>query len=128
PGNPMSSIKHFVSPRAGDVRKDSPDKNAWTLYPTCWSRPDKDSRTDSLSSTIDTSGCSSTTTPSLCVSRRLRVRGRGKRLLRRPSSSFSLEALQSGSAIRLAAVHWTLVLVQSGVRDELAESLRGADA
>src|SRR5439155_5004815 len=50
-----SRSRQLVSPTTSDARNASADEKAWAAKPNCRSRSGSDSRTDSSSSTIDTS-------------------------------------------------------------------------
>src|ERR687892_2769001 len=55
PGIATSRIRQLVSLTASDARNASADENAWAANPNCRSKSGNDSRTDSSSSTTDTS-------------------------------------------------------------------------
>ena len=52
----MSTIKQSLFFKSSDARSSSAEENVYTPYPNSWSKPGKDSRTDSSSSMTDTSG------------------------------------------------------------------------
>ena len=51
----MSRIRQLVSSTTSDARNASAEENAWAAKPNCRSKSGSDSRTDSSSSTTDTS-------------------------------------------------------------------------
>src|SRR5918994_2659978 len=55
PGIATSRSRQLVSPTTSEARNASADENAWAAKPNCRSKSGSDSRTDSSSSTIDTS-------------------------------------------------------------------------
>src|SRR5437879_4987600 len=55
PGMAISRIRQLVFPIASEERNSSADENAWTANPNSLSKSGSDSRTDSSSSTTDTS-------------------------------------------------------------------------
>ena len=64
PGIAMSRIRQLVSPTTSEARNASADENAWESKPNCRSKSGSDSRTDSSSSTTDTSERLAITSPS----------------------------------------------------------------
>src|ERR1700730_16683565 len=71
PGMATSRIRHLVSPTQSEARNSSADENARAEYPNSLKRSGRDSRTDSSSSTIDTSGHSTLTAADASQSVRL---------------------------------------------------------
>src|SRR5688500_17277105 len=93
PANATPRIRQLVSLTISDERSASADENAWTAKPNCRSKSGSDSRTDSSSSTTDTSE---------------------RLLITRPSSRVAFTSIcaspDRGCATLPATVHKTLVL------------------